>query len=768
MKKWTCPWFRALTAPVLLLILSLNANAFHENRHELLTNPFSSHDLLCGHAHSMTGAFEAGLLPNFMRRIQDPERTDVLSYNLNIEVIPSTSNLIGNNTITARVLQDNVTSFRFRLRENFTINALRLDGRNITFTREDTVVVRANFDRTYNTGETFQLYIEYSGVPVSRGYGSIEFTMRSSGAVIVATLSEPWYAYTWWPAKDENTDKALLTFSLTVPNTMKVAANGMQQGVDTLSGNRLRYRFQHNYQIVPYLVSFGATNYNTWTRTFTYDGGTMPVEFYIYPENDNSGNRASWEMCIPMLGAFSRIYGLYPFINEKYGIYQFQFGGGMEHQTITGQGGFGESLTAHELGHQWWGDMVTCATWSDIWLNEGFATYSEALWLEFKPGSSGFPALKAAMQSRRPSSVNGSVYRYNPTDINTIFSSNFSYLKGSWVLHQLRYVVGTDTFFDILAEYRRQYEYQSATTDQFIEVAEQVYGQDLNWFFGSRDNQNGWVYGIGALAYQWGWQNTTVNGKNYLMVSLNQTQSASYGTYTMPVDVRFTASGQRENRRVWNNARTQYYVLPINGAAGSVTLDEDEWLLKTGVTSVSYSPGPPKIVETTPEPGAKREHGLNQVRITFHTPVQASAADFTVTGNRTGNQPFNYSYDSTNNTAVLTFSNLLPLDTYTLQVRDTIRATNSNQTLDGEIANPGQPASLPSGNGVQGGSAQIRFFVLALDGDVNLDGCVNDEDLLAVLFNFGAIGSLPEDVNGDGVVDDTDLLTVLFNFGEGC
>lgn len=763
MKKWTYPGFRALTVPVLLLILSLNANAVHESGHELLTNPFS-HELLCGHSHSMAGTFEAGMLPNFARRFQDPERTDVLNYNLNIEIVLSPRNLIGNNTITARVLQDGVNFFRFRLRDNFTINALRLDGRNITFTREDIVVVRANFDRPYNTGETFNLYIEYSGVPVSRGFGSIEFTTRSSGAVIVATLSEPWYAYTWWPAKDENTDKALLTFSLTVPNTMRVAANGMQQGVDTLSGNRLRYRFQHTYPIVPYLVSFAATNYNTWSRTFTYQGNSMPVDFYIYPEagNDTPGNRAAWELCIPMLGTFSDLYGLYPFFNERYGIYQFQFGGGMEHQTLSGQGGFGESLTAHELAHQWWGDMVTCATWHDIWLNEGFATYSEALWQEFKPGSSGFPALKAAMQNRRPSSVNGSVYRYDISSINTIFSSTFSYNKGAWVLHQLRHVVGTETFFNILAEYRRQYEYGSATTDQFIEVAEQVYGQDLNWFFDK------WVYGTGALAYQWGWQSTTVNGKNYLLVSLNQTQSASFGTYAMPVDIRFNANGVRENRRIWNDALTQHYVLPTNGTASNVTLDEDEWLLKTGVTSANYSPGPPKIVETLPEPGAKREYGVSQVRVTFHTPVQAAAADFTVTGNRTGNQTFTYSYDNLNNTAILSFSDSLPLDSYTVQIRDTVRAVNSNQTLDGEINNPLHPASLPSGDGIPGGTAQVRFFVLALNGDVNLDGCVDDEDLLTVLFSLGATGSTPEDVNGDGVVDDLDLLVILFNLGDGC
>ncbi|MEN3002276.1 MAG: M1 family aminopeptidase [Armatimonadota bacterium] len=687
---------------------------------------------------------------------QDPALTDVLHYDLTLEVRPSTEELIGSCLMTVKVKQPTLSAFRFRLRENFTITVLQLDGRPISFTRESTTTVRVNFDRPYMMDEVFQLRVDYQGVPVSRGFGSIEFVTRSSGAIAVWTLSQPWYAYTWWPAKDENTDKAMLTFSIIVPNNMVVAANGVLQGVDPLPGNRLRYRYRHDYPIAVYLVAFAATNYNTWTRTFTYQGYTMPVVFYIYPENDTVSNRAAWEQCLPMLRTFSDLFGLYPFINEKYGICQFGFGGGMEHQTITGQGGFGESLTAHELAHQWWGDMVTCATWHDIWLNEGFATYSEALWLEFKPGSSGFPALKAAMQARRPSSVNGSVYRYNINDINQIFSTNYSYRKGAWVLHQLRWVLGDARFFELLRQYRQRFEYSSATTEDFIGVAEQVYGGSMRWFF------DPWVYGVGAPDYRWSWSSTRVNNRDYLLLSIRQVQPSNYGRYTMPIGIRATVGGNSQDIRIWNSALTQYYVLPVSGSVSAVQFDPDEWILKAGVGQEAYQPGPPVIVETEPPMGVLTSPPA-QFALYFQTEVQATASDFNLSGSTVGAVPFSFSYESANRRVIITPNTPLKPDLYTLRVRDTVRASNSGLALDGETFD-----SLPTGDGVPGGEASLQFRLLAIGGDVDGSGCVDDADLLQVLVAVGSTGVLPEDTNGDNQVDDADLLTVLFYFGSGC
>lgn len=376
---------------------------------------------------------------------------------------------------------------------------------------------------------------------------------------------------------------------------------------------------------------------------------------------------------------------------------------------MTGQNSFGESLTAHELAHQWWGNSVTCGTWHDIWLNEGFATYSEALWLEFKPGSSGLEALKAAMNSRRPTSVNGTVYRYDISNINAIFSSNFAYRKGAWVLHMLRHIVGDPTFFAALAEYRDRFEYGSAITPDLQQAFEDVAGYDLDWFF------EPWIYEPGAPAYNWGWQSTQVAGSHYLLLYVTQTQSSSYPRYTMPIDIRPTVGGQKQFLKVFNDRPTQHFVLPLSGPATACTFDEDVWILRTTTNNVTYVPGPPKIVKAIPNLGSSVTWtGATQVRITFHTPVNASAAHFSVVGDSSGNRPFSYAYDGSTNTAILTLSQKPPLDWYTVTVSDNITAVNSGQRLDGEINNPLDPSSLPSGNGVQGGNAQFRFRVSML------------------------------------------------------
>lgn len=711
---------------------------------------------LCGRANHAALKHPELYLPSFPAMIQDPQLTDVQHYDLTIEVVPSSRTLIGSCTMTVKVTQPTLNGFRFRLRENFLITGLRLDGRPISFVRESITTVRAEFDRPYTLNEVFQLQVDYQGVPVSVGWGSIEFTTRPSGAVVVATLSQPWYAYTWWPAKDENTDKATLTFTLITPREMVGVANGVLQEMQDLPNNRRSYRYQHNYPIAPYLVAFAATDYRTWSRSFTYNNQTIPVDFYIYPEEDTPTNRAAWELCIPMLRVFSDLFGVYPFIQERYGIYQFQFGGGMEHQTVSGQGSFGESLTAHELAHQWWGDMVTCATWNDIWLNEGFATYSEALWLEYKNGSSNPAALRTAMLNRRPSSVNGSVYRYDTSSLNSIFSSNFSYRKGAWVLHSLRWVLGTENFFDLLSRYRQRFAYSHATTADFQAVAEEVWGGSMDWFF------QRWVYGVGAPSYNWGWTTTTVNGKTYLLMSIRQTQQSSYGIYTMPIGVRVTVSGQTRNLRLWNSAQTQYYVIPVSGAVSSLSFDPDEWILKGSSTQESYRPGPPVIVEMNPAPGIA-QNPVSQIDIYFQTPVQINTSQVQLVGASRGAVNVGFAYDSSAQRVRLTLTQPLKPDAYTVRIASSVTATNSGLSLDGEYLD-----QLPTGDGVPGGEARLPLRVLAANGDVNGDGCTDDSDLLSVLFAFGATGGRAEDVNGDNVVDDADLLTVLFNFGAGC
>lgn len=525
--------------------------------------------------------------------------TDVLHNELSIEISNlntsfNTCTITGQNRMTIRSKSAGLTAFTFRLRNQYTItSALVNDTTPVTVTMVSTTTRSVTLDRGYAMDEEFTLTIAYTGTSFSSGFGAIE-VRNHSGTAVVSTLSEPYFAYFWWPTKDgdygvpgDNSDKATLDLTITTPNNFTVAANGVLQSVQTLSGNRKQYSWASAYPITTYLVSFAATNYNTWTKNYVYPGGTMPVEFFIYPENDNPTNRLGWERVTDMMATFRPLFGEYPFINEKYGLYNFPFGGGMEHQTMTGQSGFSESLTSHELTHQWWGDDVTCKTWQDIWLNEGFATYGECLWLEFKTGVQDPVAYQSAILGRKPSDVNGSVYVPASTlDVNRIFSTNFSYRKGAWVLHQLRHIVGDTTFFQILADYRAAYEGSAATTDDFAAIASAAYGQDLTWFFDE------WVYQIGAPAYQFGWDSININGQEYLHLKIEQTQTASYpNVFTMPVDIVATIGGSPQTLKVWNNARSQRFVLPVSAAPTAVQFDPQQWILRTALTSSTLVAG---------------------------------------------------------------------------------------------------------------------------------------------------------------------------------
>ncbi|MBX3357595.1 MAG: hypothetical protein KF745_04125 [Phycisphaeraceae bacterium] len=713
---------------------------------------------------------EDGVVPSSAPGLREPlEATDVLHNKIDIEIVTASPNIAGSNTFTVASRMNGLTEFTFRLRSNFTVSAATLNGTTpVPVTNLTTTSRKVTLDRPYNSGEVFTLRIDYSGTPVSRGFGSIEFTTQN-GQPLVASLSEAYFAYTWWPCKDgdfgvagDNSDKSTFEIFITAPTAMRSVANGLLQGVDTLSGNRRRHRWATNYPMSTYLACFASTNYNTWTQMYTYPlpgGGTgsMPVEFNIYPASDNSTNRAAWEKCVQMLDTYRPIFGLYPFINEKYGIYQFPFGGGMEHQTNTGQGTFDESVTAHELGHQWWGDNVTCRTWSDIWLNEGFATYSEALWAERKPGSSGLPALFAAMAARRPSQVNDSVYCYNTADMNRIFSSTFTYRKGAWVLHQLRHVVGDSVFFNILANYRAAYEGSAATTADFAAIASSTAGTDLSWFFDQ------WVMQIGAPAYNFGYQPVTIGGQPYARISLQQVQNASYPVFTMPIDIRVDEGAGSEQFTVWNDAPVQHFLLPLSAPATGIAFDENAWILSTANTQVPYVAGPPKVVAVSPALGSTLPGGtpVSQATIAFSDNVAIPAGSITLTG-PAGAVPVSVSYSPATYVATLSFPALAP-GAYTITVPDTITA--GSIALDGEVV---AAAALPSGNGLPGGSLVATFAVQSLvapcSADWDQSGAVEPADIAGFVNAWSSglgSGGLQADFDGNGVLEPSDIAAFI-------
>jgi hypothetical protein len=669
-----------------------------------------------------------------------------LHYVLDIEVsnldpVLNTCDIVGSNVMTIQSKSASLDEFTIRLRDQYTIPNAYVNGATpvtVTTASETTRVV--TLDRTYTMDEVFTLTIEYQGnsVDLPEAGGTITVDTQPDGTPVVATLSQPYFAYTWWPVKEgdvgepgDNSDKATMEFHITAPDTFDAPCNGLLQGVEVLDDNRKRHHWASDYAVIPSLVAFAATEYNTWTAYYSHARGTMPVDFYIYPEWDNPDNRAAWELSIDMIGTFASLFGEYPFINEKYGIYNFPWGG-LEHQTMTGQGneggytGFGEYLTAHELAHQWWGDAVSCKTWNHIWISEGFASYADVLWDENKPGG-GFELLQDEMIRRRTfigdAYDDGSVYVYDD-ELDTlwkIFSVSTTYFKGSWALHMLRRLLGDEAFFDALLAFRAAFEYKAATTDDFQAICEDFYeGEGLRWFFQQ------WIYSIGIPAYWWGWDAVQINGQHYLLLSIDQFQLSSYPRFTAPID--FGVDGTIVT--VFNNAVPQYFVVPVASEPTSLELDPDAWLLFDDPYPSLYVPGPPTIVETSPAPGEIVHYSdiVDTVTVTFHTNVNATESDISLVGTNTGPVSFTIASGSDVNPIVMNLATPLVGDAYTLTVTGGVVAANSGMALDGEVADPNDPGSLPSGNGVAGGDAVIQFL-FALMGDYDNDGDVDTDDL---------------------------------------
>jgi aminopeptidase N len=290
-----------------------------------------------------------------------------------------------------------------------------------------------------------------------------------------------------------------------------------------------------------------------------------------------------------MLEFFSDTYGLYPFVDEKYGVACANLGGGMEHQTLTSYGyylvrgdHYYDWIYAHELAHQWFGDLITCKDWTHIWLNEGFASYSEALWFEHLWGPGG---LRTYMETQdTPGSWSGPILRDPDNSYPWYYFDNVVYDKASWLLHMLRHVVGDSTFFDILQSYVAdpRYRFSTAETADFVGVCEDHYGAALDWFF------DPWLTREDRLHYSWSWNAYPRTGPGTLTLAVEQTQGAPY---TMPVDFRITTAGGSTDTVLWVDEPSETFHVTVTDSVIAVALDPDHWIL-CDQTLVSTATGP--------------------------------------------------------------------------------------------------------------------------------------------------------------------------------
>lgn len=505
--------------------------------------------------------------PNF---VEYDSTINVSFYGLNLTLTTNPNFLYGNVNVKGDFLNPN-NSFFLNLSNSMFVDSVT--GQGVTGFTHLNNFLSINFDNNRNN---FDIRIYYKGLPGNSGFGSFTFSSQNSIPVIWS-LSEPFGSSDWFPNKNTPSDKVdSLEVWITCASNLTGVSNGLLYETVSGSNNTKTYKWKSRYPISSYLISVAVTNYSLYTNYFKYSAtDSMAVNHYLYPNKLNSVKNIL-DLTPQMLSLFSEKYSLYPFIQEKYGHAQFGWGGGMEHQTISSMGSFGASIIAHELAHQWFGDKVTCRNFNSIWLNEGFATYSESLWLENYEGRESYnEAIKSRMSSAR--NALGSLYVLNTNNVNEIFNSNRTYSKGSIVLHMLRCIVGDSTFFGIMKTYANDsaLAYSTAVTEDFQRVAEQVSGKNLNYFFQE------WVYGENYPVYNINWGKSKREDGNYdVTVTVTQKLNTNPAFFTMPVDIKISDSKGDTTFTVLNNAQTQTFSFVVNSNPALITFDPDNNILK--------------------------------------------------------------------------------------------------------------------------------------------------------------------------------------------
>ena len=505
------------------------------------------------------------------------EGFDVTYYKLDLKLLLSSAGVRGSVTMVARSLVNNLASITLDLMSSMTIDSVYAGGIRVPRAQQPSLVT-INLDRSYSIGQLLTVVVYYHGVPGSSGFGSFTFSTTSTGSPWVWSLSEPYGSKDWWPCKDHPGDKAdSLDVWITSESRFKVGSEGRLISVLDNGDGTKTHKWKHRYPIATYLVSIAVAEYTELSGWFKYSSSdSMQVLNYALPGSANSAS-SSMGVTLSMLQIFSDLFGLYPFIKEKYGHSQFGWGGGMEHQTMTSLGSFSESLIAHEMAHQWFGDMITMRTWPHIWLNEGFATYAVALYREKKYGSAAY--LDEIINSIFPGvkGSNGSVYVRDTSSTSTVFNTALVYHKGGTVLHMLRHVLGDSDFFKAMKQYATdpRFQFATASTEDFQSVCETVSGKSLGYFF------NEWIYGGSYPTYRYEW-GTAQNGSNY---TVRVTLSQSVGTsnppfFQMPIDFKFMGTGLDTTIVVMNNLKSQVFVFDLPKKPTSFQLDPNNWIIK--------------------------------------------------------------------------------------------------------------------------------------------------------------------------------------------
>ncbi len=511
---------------------------------------------------------------------------DLRYQRMDVEIDPAVKYISG--SVTSHFIPNAaMSSFYLDLNNNMTVSSVQYHGTSLPFQQLATKEIKIDFRAALSANVLDSLTVNYSGIPAAPGGGFDAFSIGSqSGNPTLFTLSEPYGAQDWFPTKQSLNDKIeKFDFKITTPGQYSVAANGKLFSETMLPNNKKRTFWQTNYPTAAYLIAISVTDFVKMTDTIG-NAPQFPFINYIYAAsatNPTVLDNIQWTK--QAMTTFENHFGPYPFRLEKYGHMEFGYNGVcMEHQTMSSMSSWGKGVIAHELAHQWFGDKVTCGSWNDIWLNEGFAVFGEHLVFEqLIMTNTEFMNYLAGQKNYITGSPGGSTYVADSGlgSINTIFSGRLTYAKGGFIVRMMKWVLGDTVFYQAIQDYHNRPElaFGYAKTADLKNSLLLSTGKDFTEFF------NDWVYGQGYPTYEIRWKQTANQSITFKVSQTQSHSSVSFFEMPLPIKVNGTA-GQVLYLKPENTFNNQYFTYPVGFDIASVQFNYEHQMLERNSTVI--------------------------------------------------------------------------------------------------------------------------------------------------------------------------------------
>jgi aminopeptidase N len=563
---------------------------------------------------------------------------DVHFVHLNLNVERTTKTMSGSARSVATVTSTSIDTFGCVLHQVMIIDSARVNGVLSTVSRKDSIV-KLKTPGTILNGQTVDAIIYYHGTPPvggsAIGSGFSNGTSTSWGNQCTWSLSESLAGYHWWPCKQILTDKIDSSWVfITTDSTNKAGSNGLLKNTVVVPGGKKRYEWKSITPIAYYLISVAVAKYkeyNLYAHPLYLPGDSIWIQNYIY---DNAitnpafaTQKATLNQIVPVIEFECKMYGMYPFRKEKYGHCMAPFGGGMEHQTMTSLGFFDYYVDAHELGHQWWGDNVTCKSWGDIWINEGWAAYTEHLVAEHLDPTNFLPNLNAAHNSVM-SSPGGHVWvtGHDTVDANIIFDSRLTYDKGGAIIRTLQFEINNDsTWFNGLRSFQNTYKNNTASVVDFKNYMQTYTSMNFTQFF------NQWYYGEGYPTFNLTWN--SMPGTVFLKSAQTTSSASSVPLFITPMEYKLSRTSMPDTViRVQHNVNTEYYTINLLGTVTGATVDPNQWVINKATVAKDVTLGLPENYSITSEINVTPNPNNGSFEINSSKDLKGTIEIFDVTG----------------------------------------------------------------------------------------------------------------------------------------